>query len=237
MLFGDQTWSLSAGEVWHYFEREIKYPITQLSLSSLRSSRLSNYQVLIFPEGWYSGLDATLVKKIQDWVSEGGKLILLGRSIQSFAGKDGFSITTVTEAEKEAQKKDKRDTNYWRKFSDMERAEIADQISGAIYQVQLDTSHPLAFGLGDRYFSLKTNESRYAFLENGWNVGVINGKAKPVQGFAGNNVNKKFDNSLVMGVQSVGAGNIIYFVDNPLFRSFWQSGKLAFSNAVFIVGE
>ena len=29
----------------------------------------------------------------------------------------------------------------------------------------------------------------------------------------------------------------IYLVDDPLFRSFWQSGKLLFSNAVFMVGQ
>jgi hypothetical protein len=237
VVFGDQTWSLSAGEVWHYFEQEINYPITQLSLSTLRNTQLSNYDVLIFPEGWYSGLEATLTKKIYDWVQDGGRLILIGRSIQSFSGKDGFHIESLSAEEKENQKEKKAERNYLKKYGDAERADISDQIIGAIYQVQLDKTHPLAFGLGDRYFSLKTNESRYAFLDNGWNVGVINGKAKPVQGFAGHNVNKKFDNSLVMGVQSAGEGNIIYFVDNPLFRSFWQAGKMAFSNAVFLVGE
>jgi len=26
-------------------------------------------------------------------------------------------------------------------------------------------------------------------------------------------------------------------VDDPIFRSFWENGKLLFSNAVFMVGE
>jgi len=26
-------------------------------------------------------------------------------------------------------------------------------------------------------------------------------------------------------------------VDNPLFRTFWEGGKMVFSNAVFMVGQ
>lgn len=96
---------------------------------------------------------------------------------------------------------------------------------------------PLAFGMKGNYYTLKTNELRYSYLENGWNVGIIPGNAKPVQGFAGHKVNKKLNNSLVLGVEEKGQGNIVYLLDNPLFRCFWESGKMIFANAVFIVGQ
>ena len=47
----------------------------------------------------------------------------------------------------------------------------------------------------------------------------------------------KLDDSLVFGVESKGRGEIVYMVDNPLFRGFWENGKLLFSNAVFMVGN
>jgi hypothetical protein len=72
-------------------------------------------------------------------------------------------------------------------------------------------------------------------MENGWNVGALKGKATPVQGFAGFKANKKMDNSLAFGVQEKGQGSIVYFVDNPLFRCFWEQGKFVFGNAVFMV--
>ena len=89
----------------------------------------------------------------------------------------------------------------------------------------------------DYYYTLKTSELRFGFLENGWNVGIIPANAKPVQGFAGHKVNKKMSNSLALGVEEKGQGTIIYLADNPLFRCFWESGKMVFSNAVFIVGN
>lgn len=42
-------------------------------------------------------------------------------------------------------------------------------------------------------------------------------------------------NTLTFGVEEKGQGKIIYFVDNPLFRCFWEQGKFVFGNAVFIV--
>jgi hypothetical protein len=35
----------------------------------------------------------------------------------------------------------------------------------------------------------------------------------------------------------MGRGSVVYMVDDPLFRSFWENGKLLFSNAVFMVGQ
>jgi hypothetical protein len=63
---------------------------------------------------------------------------------------------------------------------------------------------------------------------------VIRGKSKPVQGFAGYAMNQKLENSLVFGLEVKGEGSIVYMVDNPLFRDFWENGKLIFANAVFM---
>ena len=71
----------------------------------------------------------------------------------------------------------------------------------------------------------------------GGNVGVMQGKLKPVQGFAGFKANSMLENSLVFGVENYGLGEVVYLVDNPLFRSFWENGKMLFSNAVFMVGQ
>lgn len=60
---------------------------------------------------------------------------------------------------------------------------------------------------------------------------------QPVQGFAGFKANQALNNSLLLGIEKKGEGEIIYFVDNPLFRSFSENGKMLFANAVFIAGE
>ncbi len=241
VVFGEQTSSLSAGEIWHFFEQQLHYPITQLGTDYIKNIDLKKYDVLIVPEGNYRLFDDSMLETLTTWVTVGGKMIVIGNGLGSFAEKKGFALKNyLTEAEKtEAEKKEKEDKgkDALTRYEDAERKQLSNSISGAIYKVTLDHSHPLAFGMKDAYYTLKTNELRYGFLENGWNVGIIKGAAKPVQGFAGQKINKKLTNSLVLGVEEKGQGNIVYIVDNPLFRSFWESGKLLFGNAVFMVGQ
>ena len=58
-----------------------------------------------------------------------------------------------------------------------------------------------------------------------------------VAGFVGSKVKPKIKDALLLGVQDFGGGHIIYFAEDPLFRSFWENGKLLLCNAVFLVGH
>src|SRR4030095_7953764 len=159
---------------------------------------------------------------VGQWVASGGKLIVIASALNAFVDQKGFGLKHFAKDSErtEAEKKDKelKEKEALTRYEDAERKMLSESISGAVYKVTLDSSHPLAFGLKDTYYTLKTNELRYGFLENGWNVGIIKGKAKPVQGFAGTRINRKLDNSLVLGVEQKGQGNVVYLVDNPLFR-------------------
>jgi hypothetical protein len=240
-LTGEQTSSLSAGEVWYFFEQQLHYPLTQIGTEYFKSVDLKKYDVLIIPEGFYRLFDEGTLETITNWVSGGGRLIVIAGALNSFSDKKGFGLKMyATDDEKsEAEKKEKelKEKEGQIRYEDAERKQISEAISGAIYKVNLDRSHPLAFGLKDIYYTLKTNELRYSFLDTGWNVGVIKGKGKPIQGFAGFKANKKLENSLVFGVEQKGQGEIVYLVDNPLFRCFWENGKMIFANAIFMVGQ
>jgi hypothetical protein len=39
--------------------------------------------------------------------------------------------------------------------------------------------------------------------------------------------------SLVAGAERMGRGEVVYLLDDPLFRGFWHAGQLLFGNAVF----
>jgi hypothetical protein len=238
MIFGAQTSSLGAGEIWHFFEQELHYPVTQIGSEYFKSANWQQYDVIIVPSGSYRLFDESLLDELSDWTSRGGRLIVVGNALKSFADRKGYALKKfATDQEKDkAEKadKDKAKNDALTRYEDSERREISESIFGAIYKIDIDNSHPLAFGLKNTYYSLKTNELRYAFLEDGWNVGVIKGKAKPIQGFAGYSMNQKLENSLVFGVEPKGSGSVVYMIDNPLFRDFWENGKLIFANAIFM---
>jgi hypothetical protein len=241
VLFGEQTNPVSAGEIWHFFEQQIHYPVTQIGSGYFNKINLESYDVLVIPEGSYTAFDEAVHEEVSGWVTNGGRLILIGNALDGFVDKKHFGLkkynaedekTAAALAEKERLKQE-----GFARYGEAERKELSAKISGAIYKVKLDNSHPLAFGMRDTYYTLKTHGRRFAPLSKGWNVAYFSNSAKPVQGFAGFRANQALNNSLLLGVEHQGEGEIVYFVDNPLFRSFWQTGKMLFGNAVFMVGQ
>ena len=93
--------------------------------------------------------DGTLTD-ISTWVSEGGRLIVIAGALNSFADKKGFGLKIyATDADKnDAEKKEKelKEKEVLARYEDAERTQLPDAISGAIYKVTLDKSHPLALG-------------------------------------------------------------------------------------------
>jgi hypothetical protein len=69
-------------------------------------------------------------------------------------------------------------------------------------------------------------------LSDGWNVGRLT-KDSYQAGFVGHQLKEKLKETLIIGSQRIGKGQIVYIADNPLFRGFWYQGKLLFGNAVF----
>jgi hypothetical protein len=231
MLTGDQTSSLSAGEVWHFFEKQLDYPITLLNAADLARINIRNYQVLILPDGSYRILnDKSVSDKLKDFVRSGGKLIALDNAVSLMAGADwGIKL-------KEDKSEDKSEYANVKKYGDRENQYLTNSIPGAIYKLELDNTHPLGFGYPDYYYTLKQDASVFEFMKDGWNVGVMK-KDAYVTGFAGNKLKPKLKDGVVLGVQDMGSGNVIYFTESPLFRNFWENGKLLISNAVFLVGQ
>ena len=95
----------------------------------------------------------------------------------------------------------------------------------------------MAFGYPNYYFTLKLGSDSYRLLERGYNVAYLNENPKNVSGFTGSEAIKKLDNSLIFGEQRMGSGSIVYLVDNVMFRSFWENGKLFFVNSIFFVNN
>lgn len=228
LLAGEGTSSLSFGELWHFFETQLKYPVTVVNTDSFGRVDLDQYDVLIMPNGYYGGVvDEDQLKKVGDFARSGGTVIAIGNAVRAFANKKGFALKT-----KKGKKEEKPAPNLT-PYEDQESARADYLITGAIFKSKVDNTHPLAFGYGKEYFSLKMNSSSYDFLQNGSNVAYFTKDAVNVSGFAGQKAVEKVPESLLIGEERKGRGSIIYFVDNVMFRSFWDNGKLFFVNAVF----
>ena len=239
LLTGEGVNSQSAGEVWHFFEQELDYPISLINAEDAGRINWKNYDVMILPNGHYKFLaDKNLAEPFRNWVREGGRLIAMENAVAQLS-KLEWGIRQKGADDKKEEEKDKKEDEYLvlHRFENREREQVAASVPGSIYKVELDNSHPLAFGYPDHYYTLKQDDNVYEFIkEGGWNVGVIK-KEGYVSGFTGSKAKEKLKDGLIFGVEDLGRGEIICLADNPLFRSFWENGKLLFCNAVFLVGQ
>jgi hypothetical protein len=94
----------------------------------------------------------------------------------------------------------------------------------------------MAFGYDKNYFTLKLGSAAYSLLDSGYNVAHIS-DSKVFSGFTGKDAIKNLDNTLIFGEEQMGSGSFIYMVDNPLFRGFWENGKLFLVNSIFFVNS
>jgi hypothetical protein len=224
LLMGDNASSLSVGEVWHFFEQQLKTDIHLIWEIDLESA-LEEINTLVIPEGSYQLSSNESLKK---WIEEGGNLIVVGTAASSFTSAefDYFGIKRKEDTDTTA-----KDLNY----GSLERNDISKAIIGAIFKCELDITHPLNFGF-NRYETLRQSADSYSMSE-GMKLVRLAKNPKALNGFVGSKVNEKQSEAIIAGVQEIGSGQVVYLIDNPLFRGFWERGKLLFSNAVYLVGN
>ena len=149
-------------------------------------------------------------------------------ALRSFAGDQaGFGLSF-------ADRESKEESSAPARFDQSNRTQIMDAITGAIFKANVDPTHPLAFGYGESYFTLKLGSAAYEYLDRG-NVVYLQGRSEAISGFAGHKATKNIQNTLIFGVRPMGRGSVVFMVDNPLFRGFWENGKLFMANALFML--
>jgi hypothetical protein len=211
----------------------LKYPLTLINTSTTEKFDLKNYEVLILTSGKYTKLKDTII----DYVKRGGRVIAIENAINIFAAEKTTSlakaIETRTAEQKLTEKKIKSDDSTLLKkfeYENEKRYALSDKSAGSIYKVKLDDTHPYSFGMGKEWFVMK-HTAGYPFLTTGSNIGYILDK-EPVSGFAGFKYKDKIKNTLVIGTEKIGSGEVIYITDDPYFRAFWTSGKVLLGNII-----
>ncbi len=223
LLSGNGVSATSFGGIWHYLDQQLDYPVTVLQDLD---TDLEKYDVLILPETYY-GANAT---KILSYVRSGGKAIAISRAMSMFESEEEIGLKDLAAPDK----KETPDAERLKKYAERERRELADETAGSIYKVEMDTSHPLAFGYEETYFTLHLSSKAYQYLDKAWNVGTIRENAL-IDGFVGHRLKQKLKNVVLFGVKRIGRGSVVFLADDPVFRSSWHNGKLLLSNAIFLV--
>ncbi len=229
MVVGAGITAAEAGEIWHALDTKIGMPITKIEIGNFNRVNLNKYNSLVLVSGNYDVLGKNGATKIKDWVSQGGNLICF-KTASEWACANGISKEKVVSLKVDSTKAATR-INY----DDYQNLQAAKGTNGAIFEVDLDTSHPLGFGFSNRKLAIyRNNNTILDRSKNMANSVMVYTPSPWLCGYVHAETLKKIANSSAINIDYLGSGRVILFSDNPNFRGTWFGTNKLFFNALFL---
>ena len=212
----------NAGEVWHLLSERFDMPVSLLDISYMDALDLDAYNTLVLAGGGYNGLDA---ERVQAWVEDGGTLIASHTGVR-WAVDNGM-------VDLEPKTLDVDSLVAGQDYADLGNARGAQGIGGSIFEAQLDTTHPLAFGY-DATVPVFRRGTRFYEPHDapGHTVGTYTDTPR-ISGYVSDPVEEMARESAALVAERRGRGEVILLMDNPNFRAFWYGTNGLFMNALF----
>jgi hypothetical protein len=228
LLVGEGVNSYEAGEVWHLLDTRIGMPVSKIRLNQFSRISIDKYTTLVIVSGSYNQLNKNDIEKINNWVKRGNTLITI-------AGGSSWAIDKkiVNESLFETPK----DSIFSRKNYVDARENIGrERIGGAILSVDLDLTHPLAFGYRDSSIPVYKNNNVFInkTKDHYSSIGVYSKKTHIDGYISKRNMKYNFKNTASLIVSKLGSGRAIVFADNPNFRGSWYGTNRLFLNGIFL---
>jgi hypothetical protein len=213
----------TAGEVWHLLSERMNMPISLLNLGDVGTADLSRYNTMVLAGGSYSSLPTDAVT---EWVQNGGTLIALEDAVE---WPIEHELVDLSERELDVDS-----LVQDRSYAELPEAYGAQYIGGSIFEVQLDPTHPVAYGHDEAVPVFRAGTHFYdPSDEPGASVGTYPEQDPLLSGYASDNRLEQARGAAAIEAHEVGGGQVVLFMDNPNFRAFWYGTNGLFLNAVW----
>ena len=228
LIVGDGITPYDAGEIWHLFDQRYDMKITKLDTRRFSRADLSRYTDIILPNSWGSALEKNDIEKLKEWVREGGTLIGY-RNAARFFEKEDFMDLEI-----------KKDSLVAENISFEERRDFrgAQGIGGAIFEANIDRSHPVNFGYTNDKLALFRNTTIFVEAdEQSYNNPIQYTENPLLSGYISAPRLEAIAGTVPFKHTGMGRGNVILFTDNTNFRAFWYGTNKLLMNAIFFGDE
>lgn len=223
LLVGDGVRSYDAGEIWHLMDIQYQIPVTKIDVKQLNRIDLSRYTHFIIPSYTGSLLNANK-NKIESWIKTGGTLV---------AYRDAIKWTNKVELTSVKLKSFKQEAEEIN-FDQRSNFRGAQNIGGAIFNTNIDRSHPINFGIEQNNLPLFRNSRIFIDADKqSYNNPIIYSQNPLLSGYISKEQLNLLKGSVPFKYIRKGRGNIILLTDNTNFRAFWYGTNKLFANTLF----
>ena len=215
------------GEVWHQLDHRMKIPVTLVRKERLGGVDLDRYSHIVLVGGRGARFDKSMTKKLEAWIQHGGTLV---------ASRQGARWAAENLFAKEDKKKDSHsmDMPVRLSYSDKPQKDAEHVIGGALFESDLDISHPLGFGYARRLVTTNRNTSILLPVPADPYAQVAVYTEQPLlSGYASPRRIDEIKGTPMLTAERKGDGALILFADNPNFRATYLGAEKMFLNALF----
>ncbi|NQX95364.1 MAG: carboxypeptidase [Erythrobacter sp.] len=246
MAWDEGISQLSAGAMRYVLEQRLGLPVTPIRNQRLGRTDLSDYDVMIVPEG---SPGRAMVSNLSDFVSKGGVLVTVGRSLDAFSRGDNPLLAVKREAglgldlsspEGEgnglAEGSEIESEEEYRDLIRNQRA-LPDTLPGALLNTVADPNIFLSAGYDDGAVVNATGSAVYTPLDRANGINAIRFAAADdliASGYVWNENQRQIAFKPYLMAQPTGAGVTIGFVHDPSTRAYLDGLDLMIANAVLI---
>ncbi len=238
----------TCGQIYFLFDQVTGLPIDRLRTSILNETAipdfgarygkasLNDYEVIIMAGGG-SNLKKLFgkeeLKTLEEWIKAGGILIATESAAEFFTEKQ----SKMTKVQLHEMKKDSSEAALFVTYEDREDFNGKKKIPGAALNAYIDISNPLGFGLKPGIFSLKFGTKALKPNPELQTVGYYHQDPEKLlaSGYAPKENLEHLAGKTFAAVQPLGAGKIVYLLDNTQYRMFWRGPSRMMQNAVMLV--
>ena len=223
ILSGPGTSSYGVGEIWHLTNSRMKIPSSLLNAENLSKWKLAKYNTILVPDVYYDELESTDIENLKEWVLNGGTLI------GTQTGSSWIINKKILDEKLKKTENMKLDIAY----DQVQKVNGAQRIGGAIFEVELDNTHPIAYGYNKKTPLFRRGTHFFELSErNAANVGRYTNDPL-VSGYISEEKTSEIKNTASIIARRQGRGHIVLFADNPSFRAFWYGTDGLLLNAIF----
>lgn len=233
-----------AGEIWHLLDQDLGVPAALLEFpTSYRRARLADYTHIFLTNGRYLNWGDGDVARLRQWVRDGGILVAQQQAAEwvtagnlHLAPDEARYSESGTYPSLQAALTATEDTVSWqrRPYEEFERDESARRTSGAICRVDLDLTHPLAYGYSRPWVAFLRSGS--TLIEPGpspYQTPGLYTEPLLLSGYLHPIRLGELEGKAAVNVTRAGRGAVIRLSDNPCFRGFFHGSSRMLVNALY----
>ena len=226
LVMGEGVSATEIGSAWFVLDQQVQLPASKLDPAQLGKVELDRYTTIVLAGGTYTGVDAAAVAALKRWINAGGSLVTYGTAAR-WAIEQKLADEVLGEDEKEPDA-------ARRAFGDQRDIAAIERVSGNILSAQVDTSHPLGFGLPRTQLAInKENGIRFKPSRNPFSTVVRVDETPRVNGYLSETNRNRVAGAAWLLVSPQGQGNVVLFADDPAHRKYWHGTERLLLNAIF----